>query len=556
MKKTLFKKYLSVTSIIIVVSFLFLGTVMIVFIARYFQVEKQDQLTQNAKSMSSIAGQSVMLIKDNQYVIDGSGLSLFIQAFSEHVDADFFLVDKSGAEIISTYSIEEEVDNNASATPRQNISQETMEQALSGYFYDTGTMNGLYDSNYYIIGVPIMVGNSAGQQVAIGAVFVASDLKILDVFRVEIIKMFLLAAVAAFMVSFCIVWTFSYKLVKPLREMAIATKHFGGGDFSVRVPVDSRDEIGKLACAFNQMAETLAAGESMRRNFIANTSHELKTPMTTIAGFIDGILDGTIPEQKRNYYLRIVSQEVKRLSRLVTTMLDLSKIDSGEMRLRPARFDLSNTIFVTLLSFEKSIEDKNIEIRGLETAASLFVDGDPDMIHQVLYNLLENAVKFTNMGGYIDIHLTETNSRVVVIIKNSGSGIPADEVAMIFDRFYKTDKSRSQDKNGMGLGLYIVRTIIRLHGGEISVSSVENQYCQFEFWLPKNSIRDGSSDKVKEQKEHKENKWNNPLKNDNKQNKSEKRTKRKDGVDTVPKVIEIAEVDIVESPANHDTEQH
>ena len=406
MKKSLFKKYLSVTSIIIVVSFLFLGTVMIVFIARYFQSEKQAQLTQNAKSMASIAGQSVVMMQDNQYLIDGSRMALFIKAFSENVDADFFLVDQSGAEMISTYSIEEDENPSADIKSRKNISSEAMQQALSGYFSATGTMNGLYSSNYYIIGVPIVTTNSSGQQVAIGAVFAASDLKVLDVFRDETIKMFLLAAVAAFMVSFCIVWTFSYKLAKPLREMAIATKHFGEGDFSVRVPVESQDEIGELASAFNQMAETLAAGESMRRNFIANTSHELKTPMTTIAGFVDGILDGTIPEEKRNHYLKIVSQEVKRLSRLVKTMLDLSKIDSGEMKLRLTRFDLSNTVFVTLLSFEKAIEDKKIEIRGLETASSLFVDGDPDMIHQVLYNLLENAVKFTNVEGYIDIPVT------------------------------------------------------------------------------------------------------------------------------------------------------
>ena len=556
MKKSLFKKYLSVTSIIIVVSFLFLGTVMIVFIARYFQSEKQAQLTQNAKSMASIAGQSVVMMQDNQYLIDGSRMALFIKAFSENVDADFFLVDQSGAEMISTYSIEEDENPNANIKSRQNISSETMQQALSGYFSATGTMNGLYSSNYYIIGVPIVTTNSSGQQVAIGAVFAASDLKVLDVFRDETIKMFLLAAVAAFMVSFCIVWTFSYKLAKPLREMAIATKHFGEGDFSVRVPVESQDEIGELASAFNQMAETLAAGESMRRNFIANTSHELKTPMTTIAGFVDGILDGTIPEEKRNHYLKIVSQEVKRLSRLVKTMLDLSKIDSGEMQLHLTRFDLSNTVFVTLLSFEKAIEDKKIEIRGLETASSLFVDGDPDMIHQVLYNLLENAVKFTNTEGYIDIRLSETNDRVTVTIKNSGQGIPADEVAMIFDRFYKTDKSRSQDKNGMGLGLYIVRTIIRLHGGEIGVSSVENEYCQFEFWLPKKKAKDMNADKGKENKEQKDSKWMNPLKSDNKQTKNEKKTKKKEDADSVPEVIEVTDVEIVEKPKDDDDALH
>ena len=293
------------------------------------------------------------------------------------------------------------------------------------------------------------------------------------------------AAVAAFMVSFCIVWLYSYSLVRPLRDMASAARSFGDGNFSRRVPITGDDEIGQLAIAFNNMASSLATSESVRRNFIANVSHELKTPMTTIAGFIDGILDGTIPQEKQRYYLQIVSDEVKRLSRLVRTMLDLSRIDSGELHLRPARFDITQTIFSALLSFERPIEEKRLEIRGLEDAESLFVDGDPDMIHQVMYNLIENAVKFTNEGGYIQIGVIDCENRTVVRVRNSGPGIPADEVSLIFDRFYKTDKSRSKDKTGMGLGLYIVRTIIRLHGGEITASSVENEYCQFEFWLPK-----------------------------------------------------------------------
>ena len=146
---------------------------------------------------------------------------------------------------------------------------------------------------------------------------------------------------------------------------------------------------------------------------------------------------------------------------------------------------MTNTIFNALLSFEKSIDDKRLEIRGLEDAGSVFVDGDPDMIHQVLYNLIENAVKFTNEGGYIEFRVDDLPDRDVVSIRNSGLGIPADEISLIFDRFYKTDKSRSHDKNGMGLGLYIVRTIIKLHGGEITVSSVENEYTQFQFYLPK-----------------------------------------------------------------------
>ena len=274
-------------------------------------------------------------------------------------------------------------------------------------------------------------------------------------------------------------------MVKPLRHMAAAARSFGVGDFSKRVPVTSADEVGQLAVAFNNMADSLAASEGMRRSFIANVSHELKTPMTTIAGFIDGILDGTIEPDKQNYYLKIVSDEVKRLSRLVKSMLALSRIDSGELTLNKQRFDLTSTVLTALLTFEKKIDERRIEVTGLEDSQSLFIDGDPDMIHQVVYNLIENAVKFTNEGGEININITDTPARTTVKVKNTGQGIPADEIGYIFDRFYKTDKSRSQDKNGMGLGLYIVKTILKQHGGDITVSSVENEYCEFEFWLPK-----------------------------------------------------------------------
>ena len=167
------------------------------------------------------------------------------------------------------------------------------------------------------------------------------------------------------------------------------------------------------------------------------------------------------------------------------TMLDLSRIDNGELHMNVQRFDLTATVLKALLTFEKKIDEKHIEVTGLEDAQSQFVDGDPDMIHQVVYNLIENAVKFVNENGYIELHVEERPDRNVVRIKNSGQGIPADEIGMIFEKFYKTDKSRSKDRLGMGLGLYIVKTIVKQHGGDITVSSVEGEYCQFEFWIPK-----------------------------------------------------------------------
>lgn len=477
MQKTLFKKYLRITSLIIAISFFILSFIMLVFVSNYWQTEKRNLLMKNAESVADLAA-SLTSVENNVYTMRTDSTQAFIEAFSDNIDADIFVTTPAGQIVIYTCA------DNGKISSSQRVSYDIMQKTASGRYISQGTLGGIYKQVYYTIGVPILktVGSDT---VNIGAVFISYNAQAFNSFRWEIIRVFVLAAMAAFLVSFCAVWLFSYKLVRPLRNMASAARTFGEGNFSVRVPVTGEDEIGELAVAFNNMASSLSSGESVRRNFIANVSHELKTPMTTIAGFIDGILDGTIPENKQSYYLNIVSQEIKRLSRLVRTMLDLSRIDSGELHIRSARFDLTNTILLALISFEKSIEMKKIEIRGLENAESLFVDGDPDMIHQVVYNLIENAVKFTNDSGYIEIRITDQPNRTVVAIRNSGPGIAPDELALIFDRFYKTDKSRSQDKNGMGLGLYIVRTIIRLHGGEINVSSVQNEYCQFEFWLPK-----------------------------------------------------------------------
>lgn len=484
-KKTLFRKYLKITSLIILVSFLCLGSVMVVFVSRYWNMERRELLLQNAHGVSNIAATSLLKEDKNTFTIDGNRMEEFVSVFSENIDACILVTDVDGKIVMSHNDVRLQANVDGTST---TLDKDILDYVIrNGQYYGKTDLGGYFGEKYGVAGVPIVVTNENGVETTIGAAFAASSLAAVTGFQAEVIKMFLLAGIAAFMVAFGVTWLYSYRMTRPLRTMCDATKSFAMGDFSVRVPVFSDDEVGELAKAFNQMAETLANSESMNRNFIANVSHELKTPMTTISGFIDGIIDGTIPPEKEQYYLGIVSTEVKRLSRLVKTMLDLSRIDSGKMVLRRARFDISNTIFVALLSFESKIDEKKIEIRGLEDSQPIFVDGDPDMIHQVLYNLLENAVKFTNVNGYIEIHAVEEPERVTVSIRNSGPGISPDDVKMIFDRFYKTDKSRSQDKNGMGLGLYIVKTMVQLHGGEIHVESVENEYTLFEFWIPNHS---------------------------------------------------------------------
>ena len=291
---------------------------------------------------------------------------------------------------------------------------------------------------------------------------------------------FVAALLVMMVVIFVLAYIVSGSLTRPLREMAKATEAFARGDFSVRVPVNERDEIGKLAMAFNNMADSLAQQETVRRSFIANVSHELKTPMTSIAGFIDGILDGTIPQEKERHYLTIVSDEVKRLSRMVRSMLNIAKIEAGEMKLKPTVFDVNEVVLSSIFTFEQMIEKKHLDIRGLEEG-KVMVEADEGLINQVVYNLLENAVKFVNEGGYIEVSYTVEQKRTYIHIKNSGEGIPKEEISKVFDRFYKTDRSRSMDKTGVGLGLYIVRQIVNLHQGEVIVRSVEGEYCEFSF---------------------------------------------------------------------------
>ena len=266
--------------------------------------------------------------------------------------------------------------------------------------------------------------------------------------------------------------------------MSAAAKQFAIGDFSYRVKVRGCDELADLGIAFNDMADALDKTESSRASFVANVSHELKTPMTSIAGFIDGILDGTIPKEKQNYYLGLVSTEVRRLSRLVVAMLNMSKIESGEFQMKPNNYDISDQIIRILLTFEQKIEKKNIEIIGLEDLQPQYIVADPDMIYQVIYNLFDNAVKFTNEDGFIKVTLEDLGSQIRVSIER-GAGIKAEELSRVFERFYKVDKSRSLDAKGAGLGLYIVKMMVEMHSGRIYAKSEDENTAEFVFTLPK-----------------------------------------------------------------------
>lgn len=471
MQKSIFTKYFTVCATMVIASIVVLGLVFLVFISQYFKNDKYKLLNSNAQRAANMVAQNY---EENNNHIDREMLANFFEPMAQSIDTIFFLVDNKGNTIYctelppcvhTTYAV--------SATILESIN-------TSGDYSEVGKLGNVYKENCYTVAVPVTLSSGA----PIGYVFTSAHVtRQQNNFINEMLKMFLISSTGVLIITFIAVYFVSIQMVKPLRQMSVAAQKFGKGEFNTRLEVTSYDETGQLAMALNNMAQSLSVSESTRRSFIANISHELKTPMTSIAGFIDGILDGTIPPEKEKHYLNIVSGETKRLSRLVKTMLNLSRIEAGEMKIHTSKMNIVDTICQTVFSFEQQIDKKKLTIKGIDHE-KVMVEADPDLIHQVVYNLTENAVKFVDVGGYIEFSITTDNQSTFVGIKNSGAGLSKEEIPKIFDRFYKTDKSRGLDKNGVGLGLFIVRSVVNLHGGDVIVRSVEGEYSEFVFSIP------------------------------------------------------------------------
>ena len=279
---------------------------------------------------------------------------------------------------------------------------------------------------------------------------------------------------------------YSKHMAQPLDEMAEASRKFARGDFSVRVrqEEDPSNEMGALIESFNKMADSLENSEKRRTEFISNISHELRTPMTTIAGFADGILDGTIPKDEEDKYLITIRDETRRLSRLVRNMLSVSKMNAtASDPKKRSDFDLGELIVQVLLSFESRANEKHLDVDPILPDEPIIVHADKDAITQVVYNLLDNAVKFSKDKGCITLGISKEKDKAYVSVKDEGETIPPDDLPYIFDRFHKSDRSRSLDKDGVGLGLYLVKSIINNHDEDIAVKS-ENGITEFVFTLP------------------------------------------------------------------------
>lgn len=473
MRKSLFAKYFTVFTVIILVSFVFLGGVFSILTSEYIRSERQKLLSSNVSKAATFTAYNYKA--NNGAYLEKRVLKQFYSSIADSANGVMFLTDTNGTVVVCT-------EDGMCTHELNSIPKSAFDIMANGSEYqEYGTLGKIYPSMHYTVGRAVKNDNGTK---TIGYLFESASADTISVFLSDIFKMFLIAAFSTILLSSVIIYVITAMLSRPLRQMSRAAKSFGQGDFSARISYRSMDEVGELALSFNQMADSLSELETMRKNFIANVSHELKTPMTTIGGFIDGIIDGTIKKEEQAHYLNIVSDEVKRLSRLVKSMLNVARLEAGEVSLNMSAFDISDTIISTLFSFEKQIEEKQIEIRGLAQMEKVMVYGDRDLIHQVLYNLIDNAIKFCDENGYIEFVAEKNKDHVSVHVKNSGKGLSKEEINHVFDRFYKTDKSRGLDKNGVGLGLHIVKSVLDMHKGSISVGSVQGEYTEFIFSLP------------------------------------------------------------------------
>ena len=469
MQRSIIFKYFTIYLALVLLSIAVLGAGIMAFATMYFKDESYQQLEVCAQEGSQRISRS--LTADAQ--LDQELVSDYLAVMASSVDGELLVSDLDGTLLLSSDS--------DSKLPGNRVDSRILDQLRLDLVYrEMGYLGGLFPVHYNTVALPIY----SGQEQVVGYFFACSPAgEPLNSFLLDFLQVFSVASVIVLAVVSVIIYFVSRQLVKPLRQMSEAAAKMSSGDFSQRLMVDSDDELGQLALAMNHMAQSLSSLETMRRSFISNVSHELKTPMTTISGFVDGILDGTIPPNQQKKYLRIVSDEVNRLSRLVVSMLNLSRIEAGEMKLTRQKVDAVDSTIQTLFQLESQIEKRELEVQGLDHEP-LYVDADPDLLHQVIYNLTENACKFANQGGTLSFSFEKEGNRALIGVRNTGEGLSKQELSRVFDRFYKTDRSRGLDKTGVGLGLYIVRSIVTLHGGDIIVRSVKGEYTEFVFTLP------------------------------------------------------------------------
>ena len=483
MFKSIYVKYIVTFMIIIVTSLILLLAIIGTLVDDYSENSKNESVSAAASALGN-----GIAAKLQRYGTSGS-FSAFCSYYEPDIDAQIDAV-KAMANFPVTVFIAASEGNILVARPDENcdyqngaqIPRSLMNEINNGIELSVfNNLEGIFDTPHVVSATPIYLRNNY----ICGTVIVCCDTESINDFSEVLIKTVAISSLWVMLAALIAIFFISERIISPLRGMSQAAKAFAKGEFSVRVPVVGSDEVAQLASAFNNMAQNLENLDEMRNNFMSSVSHDMRTPMTTISGFIDCILSGAIPPEKHEYYLKIIRDEVLRLSRLVASLLDISRIQAGDRKFVMAPFDICEMGRQILISFEQKIDKKRLEVEFNCDDDNMFVTGDRDAIYQIFYNITDNAVKFAREEGLLKLSLTrEDGKKIKVSVYNEGDGIPYEDQPYIFERFYKSDRSRGKDKTGVGLGMFIAKTIIEAHKEVIALESEPGKYCEFYFTMP------------------------------------------------------------------------
>ena len=468
-QKTLMGKYYSVCCAIILLSMVLVGSIFMVLANDYLREEKISLLEKNVNQAARLTMENYAA-HEYRYVSSDT-LQPVYAVLGSAIEADIYLSDNKGNILIMAHTTE--------GTVPQSVPEAVLESlSKTGSYQGSVMMAGTGEDPQYAVATPVVDENG----LLVGAVM-ATARAANRALAGDMLQMFLIAAIVVLVVSFIVIYFVTTSLVNPLRQMAAATRAFAKGDFSVRVPVEGDDEIGRLASAFNNMATELALTESVRRSFTANVSHELKTPMTTIGGFVDGILDGTIPPERQNHYLRIVSSEVQRLSRLVDAILKLSRLESRSTPMNEEVVDVGDLIRPLVMSHEAFVNDAGLTLE-YDAEPDVIVYGDRDMLRQATANLISNAVRYTPAPGKIAVSVKRGDVMAAIAVRDTGIGLSPEERRMVFKRFWRAEESRQRQSGGLGVGLAVVKEIVDRHGGWVQVEGKKGEGACFTIHVP------------------------------------------------------------------------
>ena len=472
--KSTFSRQVGTTVLILLLALLLLGGAFRILVGQYLEHNTHEQLQTDALALAELVA-----AYDAAGDLDHENLRTNLTLVSLVSGADTVVLNAQGVVILCS-----ETDLQCSHLGLV-INQEFVEQVFrDGSSLDTGTIPDFYSESRYFVSVPIRSHRTGAN---IGIVITSMPLGDTQALMEGIADIQVTVSLLVILIAVVVMSITTRSECRPLREMAQAAREFGHGDLKARGRTGGHnsEEVDELAVAFNNMAESLEKSEYQRQEFVANVSHELKTPMTTIGGYIDGMLDGTIPPERHRYYMQIVSDEIKRLSRLVRSMLDISRLQDQALipEEKKTRFDMEECVGEVLITFEQKINGKNLDVSVDLPEHPVFTRADKDAVTQVVYNLLDNAVKFCNPGGTLGVKLAEGGCKIYVTVSNEGNTIPPEELPLVFDRFHKIDKARNRSQEGWGLGLYIVKTLVCSHGENISVASRDGK-TEFTFTMP------------------------------------------------------------------------